>query len=176
MEGVEGNFQLTGGHVGLQHRVILYYSPAAQVTDLVGIKCFSGHGGHSLPGIGAGLGGRHGRQQKTDVYQMHKNDHQSTRIRAHRRRTKEIPQQNAAPGMSVFVLPLVAYSPYRLQHLPCPGYAQLGTDVFNVLGDGGVIRCTVITEHSFVNLFFGKGLPCMEGQQLTDGVLGFCQV
>ena len=29
VKGVEGNFQLTGGHVGLQHRVILYYSPAA---------------------------------------------------------------------------------------------------------------------------------------------------
>ena len=29
MEGVEGDFQLTGGHVGLQHRVILHHSPAA---------------------------------------------------------------------------------------------------------------------------------------------------
>ena len=58
-------------HVGLQHRVILYYSPAAQVADLQGIECVCRHRGHSFPGIGAGLGGRHGRQQKTDVYQLH---------------------------------------------------------------------------------------------------------
>ena len=31
-----------------------------------------------------------------------------------------------------------------------------------MLGDGRVIRCTVITEHGFIDLFFGKGLPCME--------------
>ena len=58
-------------HVGLQHRVILYYSPAAQVADLQGIEGVCRHRGHSFPGIGAGLGGRHGRQQKTDVYQLH---------------------------------------------------------------------------------------------------------
>ena len=29
VKGVEGNFQLTGGHVGLQHCVLLYHSPAA---------------------------------------------------------------------------------------------------------------------------------------------------
>ena len=99
MEGVEGDFQLTGGHVGLQHRAILHHSPAAQVTDLVGIKCFCGHGGHGLPGLGTGLGGRHGRQQKTDVYQLHKNDppeHQNQSAPAAAQ--KEIPQQNTAQG------------------------------------------------------------------------------
>ena len=35
------------------------------------IECVSRHRGHSLPRVGAGLGGRHGRQQKTDVYQLH---------------------------------------------------------------------------------------------------------
>ena len=99
MEGVEGDFQLTGGHVGLQHRAILHHSPAAQVADLVGIKCFCGHGGYGLPGIGAGLGGRHGRQQKTDVYQPHKNappEYQNQRAPAAAQ--KEIPQQNTAQG------------------------------------------------------------------------------
>ena len=99
VKGIEGNFQMAVIHVGLQHRVILHHSPAAQVTDLVGIKCFSGHGGHSLPGIGAGLGGRHGRQQKTAVYQLHKNDppeYQNQRTSAAAQ--KEIPQQNTAQG------------------------------------------------------------------------------
>lgn len=76
-----------------------------------------------------------------------------------RRRTEEDTAAARCADWSVFVLPLVAYSPYRLQHLPCPGHAQLGADVFNVLGDGGVIRCTVITEHSFVNLFLEKVCP-----------------
>ena len=99
VKGIEGNFQMPVIHVGLQHRVILHHSPAAQVTDLVGIKCFCGHGGYGLPGIGAGLGGRHGRQQKTDVYQLHKNDppeYQNQRTSAAAQ--KEIPQQNTAQG------------------------------------------------------------------------------
>ena len=99
VKGVDGNFQMAVIHVGLQHRVILHHSPAAQVADLQGIECVSRHRGHSFPGIGAGLGGRHGRQQKTDVYQLHKNDppeYQNQRTPAAAQ--KEIPQQNTAQG------------------------------------------------------------------------------
>ena len=99
MKGIEGNFQMAVIHVGLQHRVILHHSPAAQVADLQGIECVCRHRCYSLPGIGTGLGGRHGRQQKTDVYQLHKNDppeYQNQRTPAAAQ--KKIPQQNTAQG------------------------------------------------------------------------------
>ncbi len=40
-----------------------------------------------------------------------------------------------------------------------------------MLGHGRVVRCAVIAKNRFVNLFFGKGLPCVQGQILADGVL-----
>ena len=40
-----------------------------------------------------------------------------------------------------------------------------------MLGDSGVVRCSIHAKHGFVDLFLGEGLPGMKRQILTDSVL-----
>ena len=75
---------------------------------------------------------------------------------------------------SVFAFPSVSHAPYgieqlfRLRHARRP---QLCPDIFDVLCHGGVVRSAVNAKSRFVNLLLGKGLPCVQRQILTDGIL-----
>ena len=99
VKGVQGNFQLPGGHIGSRYSVVFHNRPAAKVADLRFVKGVGGHGDHRLPCVVAGFGTGSGRQQKPVADQRHQqrppDQHQQGASAA---AEHQIPHQHAVQG------------------------------------------------------------------------------